>query len=440
MNYYFAILFVILAGIFSACSNDTGYSSEPPDEATIKRGADVEAMMKVMSSEASVCFFVENVGEQACPIQGGVNVFFNGWEDRHHVDTVAVRTWVTDIYYGPFFKKDTECEHSDIKFYWDGELAEVSRDNPRELPLVKVPETIYTEEHVLSVKMDSAKCAGISHDIRFVPGKPYSSYMTGKDVMGRSDVDNRKCSDFLYQSLYPVFPVIGQYLTSAAYGDSIQSACYLHKGADSVRLKIEFENKGLSSLNAPSRAYAYLKAGDLNAFMKMDTVATLKCALVYQEGMVPAQVENLEYSEKEIVFTECPWLTLESVSVDDSLRITTSDLTPLWFFYGWVKNNGTYTYFKLEPNTRPSSAYSLEEICGEGCIETFDSIQVVAHFRTAQPIGSVEEDSVFPTYLEVPRDTAIIDSMIRAFTDDEGNILRAYRRLDAKRIANPLKN
>ena len=457
MKYCFLILSAMLAGFLAAC--DSGYSSSDPEltEEQKKAYEDRLAVGNTLEWESDVCFYVENAGLQNCPIQA-YSAFFQDWTNRHHEDTIVVRSRVTDIFYNPQFRKDTECSLSDITVFWDGIRAETYETSaPRAMHHlgVKVPETIYTQEHVLTIQMDSVKCANISQTIHFIPGEPSAHYDIASPVfqMGSS------CTDGFFAYIVPDFPIVWDYSSSerAAYGDSLQSNCYLQKGEDTLRLNLSFIHPEVRSLVKASNVQAYLyDKTHIIDFIGKDSSATLKCALVYQSGLVPAKVENLTYGEKEISFKECEIHTIKSISIDDSLRVQIDGRHMVNAFYGRVKNNGEYVRFKLEPENLQTVvdedscngsscifykrfSYAMEDICGENCLQTFDSLLILASF-SGQPASSLSEYLAYIPYKpEFPRDSSLIDSAIAGVIDSNGKFRDGFKKFDVKQVANPLK-
>ncbi len=456
MKYRYATLSAILASILAAC--DSGNSSSEPEltEEQKKAYEDRLALESTLEWEPDVCFYVENAGLQKCPIQ--TNAFFHDWANNHHEDTIEVKSRVTDIYYNPQLRKDTDCSLSDITAFWDGVQAETyETSDPRATHHlgIKVPETIYTQEHVLTIQMDSAKCANISQTIHFIPGEPSAFYNTASpDISTRSS-----CTDNFFAYIHPNFEFVWDYSSSAlaAYGDSLQSNCYLQKGADTLRVNLSFINPEVRSLVQASHAQAYLYDNPhIIDFIGKDTSATLKCALVYQSGLVPAKVEKLTYGEKEITFQECEIHSIQAVSIDDSLRVQVSGRHIVNYFYGRVKNNGEYTRFRLEPQNLQTIldeescngsdcifykqfSYAMEDICGENCLQNFDSLLIIAQFA-GQPASSLSEYRVYvPSNLEFPKDTSVIDSAIAEVIDSNGKFRDNFRNFDVKQVANPLK-
>ena len=320
---------------------------------------------------------------------------------------------------------------------------------------IKVPETIYTQEHVLTIQMDSAKCANISQTIHFIPGEPSAFYNTASPGF----TTRSSCTDNFFAYIHPNFEFVWDYSSSAlaAYGDSLQSNCYLQKGADTLRVNLSFVNPEVRSLVQASHAQAYLYDNPhIIDFIGKDTSATLKCALVYQSGLVPAKVEKLTYGEKEITFQECEIHSIHAISIDDSLRVQVSGRHIVNYFYGRVKNNGEYMRFRLEPQNLQTIldeescngsdcifykqfSYAMEDICGENCLQNFDSLLIIAKFA-GQPASSLSEYRVFvPSNLEFPKDTSVIDSAIAEVIDSNGKFRDNFRNFDVKQVANPLK-
>ena len=457
MKYRFAILSAMLAGFLAAC--DSGNSSSDPEltDEQKKASEDRHAIENTLEWEPDVCFYVENAGLQKCPIQT-FRAFFQDWTNRHHEDTIVVKTRVTDIFYNPQFRKDTECSLSDITVFWDGTRAETYETSaPRAMHHlgIKVPETIYTQEHVLTIQMDSAKCANISQTIHFIPGEPSAFYNTASPGFNTRS----SCTDGFFTYIHPDFQFVWDYSSSerAAYGDSLQSNCYLQKGADTLRLNLSFINPEVRSLVNASHAQAYLYDNPhIIDFIGKDSSATLKCALVYQSGLVPAKVENLTYGETEISFKECEIHSIKAITIDDSLRVQIDGRHIVNAFYGRVKNNGEYVRFKLEPENLQTVvdeescngshcifykqfSYAMDDICGEKCLQTFDSLLIIASF-SGQPASSLSEYLVFvPNKAEFPRDSSVIDSAIAAVIDSNGKFRENFRKFDVKQVANPLK-
>lgn len=456
MKYRYATLSAILASLLAAC--DSGSSSSEPEltEEQKKAYEDLLALESTLEWEPDVCFYVKNAGLQKCPIQ--TNAFFHDWANNHHEDTIEVKSRVTDIYYNPQLRKDTDCSLSDITAFWDGAQAETyETSDPRAMHHlgIKVPETIYTQEHVLTIQMDSAKCANISQTIHFIPGEPSAFYNTASpDISTPSS-----CTDNFFAYIHPNFEFVWDYSSSAlaAYGDSLQSNCYLQKGADTLRVNLSFINPEVRSLVQASHAQAYLYDNPhIIDFIGKDTSATLKCALVYQSGLVPAKVEKLTYGEKEITFQECEIHSIHAISIDDSLRVQVSGRHIVNYFYGRVKNNGEYMRFRLEPQKLQTIldeescngadcifykqySYAMDDICGENCLQNFDSLLIIAQFA-GQPASSLSEYRVYvPSNLEFPKDTSVIDSAIAEVIDSNGKFRDNFRNFDVKQVANPLK-
>ena len=468
MKRYLAPFCIALTSILSACSDDS--SSSGNNELSLEYQQyeqDRDAINSVLKQQPTLTLYVKNAGEQDRPFYGGNTNSLN-WQNRHFEDTIQINSYVTDIYYTVFFQEESECSFSDVEFYWNGKKTEASQikgSYDQDILAVHAPETINTQEHVLEVKMDSAKCANISETFHFTPGYAKPIAYTGKVIY---ETGERKCKWSFYEDMYASIYQLG---SKAIYVDSVRSECFMKKSSesktDSIKLAMSFDERGLTALSSPTHAQAFLSGEKLTSFIGNDSTATIsiKCGLVYQTSPETVDPENLEYSEKEIQFEPCFQYSITDIALDDSLRVTTRQAVSMDMVFGKIKIDGTSKYFIIqrseetpftttythtgscEPYVAETCStfvhypFDIDEVCGADCQKNYDSLQVIARFASPHPSYTFNEylANVYLPRFEYLKDTLAIDSLINAMTDAQGNILPDYTMYSAIRIANPSK-
>ena len=468
MKKYIAPFCIALTGFLSACSDDS--SSSGNEELSLERQKyeqDRAAINSVLEQQPTLTFYVKNAGEQGRALYGGNTDLFD-WQNRHLEDTIEIDSYVTDIYYTVFFQDESECSLSDVEFFWDGERTEVTltqNSYKQDALVIHAPETINTKEHVLDVKMDSAKCANISETFHFTPGYPKPSAYTGRVIY---ETGERKCKGSFFEDMYASIYLLG---SKAIYVDSVRSECFMKKNieskTDSIKLAMNFDERGITALSSPTHAQAFLSGEKLTSFIGNDSTATIsiKCGLVYQTSPETVDPENLEYSEKEIQFEPCFQYSITDIALDDSLRVTTRQAVSMDMVFAKITIGDTHKYFIIhnsketpfttyythtgscEPyiaeacSTYVHYPFSIDNVCGADCKKNYDSLQVIARFAAPQPSYTFTEymANVYLPRFEYDKDTLAIDSLITAMTDAQGNILPDYTMYSAIRIANPSK-
>ena len=454
MKNFFALSVLLSLGIFAACDDgSSSHSSELTPEQQ-QRADDLDAIRSTLE-RLEFCFYAENAGEQDCPVYDDL-LTLEKWEGKHRDYTFPARNITTNLYFSANFKTGISCDVSDMKFTLDGksvEPTEAEGSYGNTFQTFKVPENFYTEEHELHVQMDSTNCNGLSVTFHTVPPEKSPNAIAGKPIF---QTNREKCSDVFFEDMYASIYQLG---THAIYADSTRSLCFLEKNGDTLMLDVHFETYGITNLSSPSRAQAYLKGDALTQFIGDDTSATLKCALVYQSWIEPGEPLGLDYNEKEVLFAKCKPHPVKDITVDDSLRITTST-DNLQMAYGKVWKKGTVSRFAVDykkmgrhyaPNDPDCNEYTSgcdlgshpvysvgpKDICENDCLFDYDSIQVITQEIPFQGYTSLGE-FLAATYLPrvvMPADSATLDSTFAAMTDAKGDILPDYRIFGAKRIS-----
>lgn len=447
--------------LLAACDSPSSSDNDKPTPEQIQRALDRSAIEGTLKNLV-LGFYIENVGDQSSAASDEI-FYLDKWQGLQRIDTIKVNSYATHAYFTFSFKPESQCTYSDIKFTLDGktvESHELDKGYPPKYLLVKLPESINTEEHDIFVQMDSAKCANLSQSYHFIPGIPSSVVYSGITSFNSRVIsinrENEVCRDKFYIDLYENIYDLG---STAIFADTVHSRCYLKNGSDSVMLDLQFDTKGIESLSDHSHAKAYLDDKYLPKFLKGDSTATIGCALFYQRSQSFIEPNVWKYSKDSVKFVNCPFHQIDSLIVSDSLRIATA-IYCINRVFGKVKIKDSYRYFDLEPanirsveeyscndNTKPciyhhELAYAFEDICGKNCKQDFDSLQIVIQY-TGQPYANMKEDLITipgkPGDLELPQNSAFLDSLINLMTDSKGDILPDYRSFAAKRIANPQK-
>ena len=468
MKRYIAPFCIALTSILCACSEDSSSSgnNEPSPEYQ-QYEQDRAAINSVLKQQPSLSFYVKNAGVQGRDLYYGNTDLFD-WQNRHFEDTIEIDSYVTDIYYTVFFQEESECSFSDVEIFWDGEKAEVTQAKnsyKQDALVVHAPETINTKEHVLEIKMDSAKCANISETFHFTPGYAKPIAYTGKVIY---ETGERKCKGSFFEDMYASIYQLG---SNAIYVDTVRSECFMKKSSesrtDSIKLTMSFDERGLTALSSPTHAQAFLSGEELKSFVGDDSTATIsiKCGLVYQTSPETVDPKNLEYSEKEIQFEPCFQYSITDIALDDSLRVTTRQAVSIDMVFGKIKIGDTSKYFIIEHSeetpftttyTHTGSCepyiaeacstfvhypFNIDDVCGADCKKNYNSLQVIARFASPHPSYTFNEylTNVYLPRFEYDKDTLAIDSLINAMTDAQGNILPDYTMYSAIRIANPSK-
>ena len=446
-------------GFLSACDSPNSGESYKPTPEEKQRAIDYNAITSTLRG-LGVGFYHENAGDQGTALSDDM-FYLNKWQGRNLVDTLIVNSYATQLNFSFSFKDGSPCSYSDIKFILDGKQVDAFEFDkgygPKYLS-IKAPESINSEEHDVVVQMDSLKCENLSQSYHFIPGIPRSHVYTGKSIFASSHTtmngEKEVCSDKFFIDMYASIYELG---STVVFADTVHSNCYLKKGSDSVMMDLKFETTGITSLSDHSRAQAYMSDAALTKFLKGDSTAVIGCALFYQQSSKFAEPDSVNYTEGNIKFVKCHSHQIDSLTVSDSLRIA-AEAYSAYRIFGKVKIKDSYTFFNLDAkniryvddtpcsayDTTPclshsEFAYAFEDICGNDCKQTFDSIQVIIQYIN-QPYSNLNEALLtIPNKLEFPKDSAFMDSVINILTDSNGNILPDYRTLAAKRISNPLK-
>ena len=377
---------------------------------------------------------------------GGDGTYISeGFRQSRVIDTtIEINKFIEEMVINIRFNDPSVCNYSNTKFLLNGK--EIKGEKSTESNGSLVFKDIFkkqNETYRIEILTDSAKCGNLKETYTLVPSeKPGDAHFT--EVCYNPD-DAYYIKGHFYARVIPCY-YGGFYST---YADSVQSKCFLKTESDTMELKIEFE-KDYDIMNARyyQEGSVSLDSVTLVNFLKDDTSATLSCALVFQDWVVPAQVtRELKYYNKNFFFKEASKARLLDVITNEYYLMTVEPYNFVDYLFTRTTVNGEKIFAKEGYGIYDSTSLGiLHEIrwkdVYDGLIDestTEDSVQILA---VSWPEGFTrsEETALFQRLREIyaEEDSTIfattLDSIMNAVTDKAGNIKEQFYFMDAKRV------
>ena len=440
-NVKWLALISLLLSTFVACS-ESGMTVE--EKAAEKQRKEEQAEYHLLDSI---------VGDMATVIRfnhsrGGDGMYISdGFRMNRVIDTtIEINKFIKDMIVTIRFSDPSVCNYGNTKFLLNGKEIKGEEDpDPYQGLIFKDIFENQDETHRIEILLDSAQCGNLKESYTLVPSEnPGDAHFT--EVCYNSD---DPYSTFIKGQFYArVLPCYygGFYST---YADSLQSKCFLKTGSDSMELKIDFE-KDYDIMNA--RYYQHgdvaLDSATLVNFLKNDTSATLSCALIFQDWLVPAQVKReFKYYDKTFYFKEVNKVRLLDVIANDYSLMTVEPYNFVDHLFTRTTVNGKKIFahkgYGVYDSTTLGVLHSIRwKDVYDGLIDestTEDSVQILAvswFFGASAPdemalsrrlreIYAEEDSTVFATTL---------DSIMNVVTDEAGNIKEQFYFMDARRV------
>ena len=437
----FFTLTSILFGAFVACS-DNGMTAE--EKAAEKQREEEHAEYLLLDSI---------VGDHATVIRfnyssGGNGMYISdGFRQSRVIDTtIEINKFIKDMTVSIRYSDPSVCNYDNTKFLLDGKEIKGEPDSdPYGGLIFKDIFEKQDETHRIEIFSDSAKCGNLKESYTLVPSKnPGDAHFTEVCYDTNNDLGYFIKGHF-YSRVLPCY-YGGFYST---YADTVQSKCLLRTESDSIELKIDFE-KDYDIMNARyyQEGFVSLDSTTLVNFLKEDTSATLSCVLIFQDWLIPAQVNReFKYYNSTVYFRNKDKVRLLDVEANEYYLSTLEpyNFTAYLFTRTTVNNEKIFAYgtFGLYDSTELGVTHRIRwkdvynGLIDESTAE--DSVQVLV---VARPSGSTtqEEMVLYQKLREITWDEnadifeTTLDSIMDVVTDKAGNIKEQFYFMDAKRV------
>lgn len=426
---------------FTACT-DSGMTPEEKE-----REKELEAYRAERDLLDSIVGGMSSVIQLNHSSGGNGTYISDGFRPSRNIDTtIEISKFVKDMIVEIRFSDPTVCNYKNTKFLLNGKeiKGEQSSDSYGRLLFSDIFEK-QDETHRLEIQLDSANCGNLKETYTLVPSKnPGEAHFT-EVCYNYDDYFSTYVEGYFYSRVIPCY-YGGFYST---YADTLQSRCFLKTESESMELKIDFE-KDYDIMNSShyQRGEVSLDSATLVNFLNGDTSATLSCALIFQDWLVPAQVNReFKYYNHSIHFKKAEKLRLLDLVVND-YNISTvepSNLVSFLFTRTTVKGEKIFASesYGLYHTTSLGVMHQMRwKDVYDGLIDestSEDSVQVLA---VAWPTGATtkEEDELFTIlrYIRSEEDSSVfattLDSVMNVVTDEAGNIKDKFYFMDARRI------
>ena len=439
-------LLLLFVTVFVACSDD-GSSAKEPGESAKKEWFDTE--------EAEVIGSILGIGMDI-----GVQFAFDyagTWHYGNSVQlemdsTVELNEYVKDLRLDISFVDTATCNYQNTRVLVDGKELECALDDSRYW-LCRDFLPSLTESHRLEILLDSAKCGNIKRLYTIVPSKG-----PGKAWNPSPECRNSFCEKLALNNFFVELGII-DIADRRMYSwelDTLQSACYLMHGSDSIDLKKDFEqNYDFWNTNHYRRMVVSADSASLAGLMQGDTLATLACAIIYQSWYVHQKLDSIKFYEREVNIQSYQKKRLISTGFTEegTLELKSADGFPKDVFIR-ANVNGVHKYYYedfFSPRGNSQVGFyndvSLDSIYGGYASTERDSIQFIV-MDDAEIGTSIEENNIRSILRFLPyvhhdgvvdqglndSTIAVLDSIIDVVTDAAGNIKPEFLFMDAKRI------
>lgn len=393
------------------------------------------------------------VGDHATVIRfnyssGGNGMYISdGFRQSRVIDTtIEINKFIKDMTVSIRYSDPSVCNYDNTKFLLDGKEIKGEPDSdPYGGLIFKDIFEKQDETHRIEIFSDSAKCGNLKESYTLVPSKnPGDAHFTEVCYDTNNDLGYFIKGHF-YSRVLPCY-YGGFYST---YADTVQSKCLLRTESDSIELKIDFE-KDYDIMNARyyQEGFVSLDSTTLVNFLKEDTSATLSCVLIFQDWLVPAQVNReFKYYNNTVYFRNKDKARLLDVEANEYYLSTLEpyNFTAYLFTRTTVNDEKIFAYgtFGLYDSTELGVTHRIRwkdvynGLIDESTAE--DSVQVLV---VARPSGSTtqEEMVLYQKLREITWDEnadifeTTLDSIMDVVTDEAGNIKEQFYYMDAKRV------
>ena len=393
------------------------------------------------------------VGDHATVIRfnyssGGNGMYISdGFRQSRVIDTtIEINKFIKDMTVSIRYSDPSVCNYDNTKFLLDGKEIKGEPDSdPYGGLIFKDIFEKQDETHRIEIFSDSAKCGNLKESYTLVPSKnPGDAHFTEVCYDTNNDLGYFIKGHF-YSRVLPCY-YGGFYST---YADTVQSKCLLRTESDSIELKIDFE-KDYDIMNARyyQEGFVSLDSTTLVNFLKEDTSATLSCVLIFQDWLVPAQVNReFKYYNNTVYFRNKDKVRLLDVEANEYYLSTLEpyNFTAYLFTRTTVNDEKIFAYgtFGLYDSTELGVTHRIRwkdvynGLIDESTAE--DSVQVLV---VARPSGSTtqEEMVLYQKLREITWDEnadifeTTLDSIMDVVTDKAGNIKEQFYFMDAKRV------
>ena len=393
------------------------------------------------------------VGDHATVIRfnyssGGNGMYISdGFRQSRVIDTtIEINKFIKDMTVSIRYSDPSVCNYDNTKFLLDGKEIKGEPDSdPYGGLIFKDIFEKQDETHRIEIFSDSAKCGNLKESYTLVPSKnPGDAHFTEVCYDTNNDLGYFIKGHF-YSRVVPCY-YGGFYST---YADTVQSKCLLRTESDSIELKIDFE-KDYDIMNARyyQEGFVSLDSTTLVNFLKEDTSATLSCVLIFQDWLVPAQVNReFKYYNNTVYFRNKDKVRLLDVEANEYYLSTLEpyNFTAYLFTRTTVNDEKIFAYgtFGLYDSTELGVTHRIRwkdvynGLIDESTAE--DSVQVLV---VARPSGSTtqEEMVLYQKLREITWDEnadifeTTLDSIMDVVTDKAGNIKEQFYFMDAKRV------
>ena len=418
---------------FVACS-DNGMTAEEKAAKLQREKVLIEQnlMDSIVGGMATVIRFNFSAGGNGMYISDGFRM------DRVIDTTIEINKFIKDMIVTIRFSDPSVCNYGNTKFLLNGKEIKGKPDSDPYSGLVfKDIFEKQDETHRLEILLDSAKCGNLKETYTLVPSKnPGEAHFTEVCYYEATNDYGRFIKGHFYNRVVPCY-YGGFYST---YADTVQSKCFLKTESDSMELKIDFE-KDYDIMNARyyQEGEVSLDSVTLDNFLKDDTSATLSCALIFQDWLVPAQVNReFKYYNKTFRFKNVNKYRMDHISGSDYQLVVVDDTSPSYIDYLFTRTSlhGEKIFAKAGSyQIRWKDVYDGRH--DESTAE--DSVQVLV---VGWPAGSTteQEDILVKKLKDVywEEDSTVfattLDSIMNVVTDEAGNIKEQFYFMDAKRV------
>ena len=212
--------------------------------------------------------------------------FFEGYRSSTDViDTFFFNSQVPEFRIKVHFVDTNVCNYTNTQIMLNGEIIQGHK---------------YPYDST-QIQYDSLLCGNIRETHVFIPSTvPNSPIHTEVGFEPRGNYDHYFAKGHFFSRVYPAY-YMQQY---KVWADTLNSKCFLKTPVDSIQLKMVFEEKAQTDYEYPSAMIAINDSAKLVEFLQGESVAILSCALVYQSGTIPVQVDHVNYYSEKIYFRE----------------------------------------------------------------------------------------------------------------------------------------
>lgn len=419
---------------FVACSDNSMTAEEKAAEIQReKEHIEHKLIDSIVGGMATVIRFNFSAGGNGMYISDGFRM------NRVIDTTIEINKFIKDMIVTIRFSDPSVCNYGNTKFLLNGKEIKGEEDpDPYQGLIFKDIFENQDETHRIEILLDSAQCGNLKETYTLVPSKnPGEAHFTEVCYYEATNDYGRFIKGHFYNRVYPCY-YGGFYST---YADTVQSKCFMKTESDSIELKINFE-KDYEIMNARyyQEGAVSLDSATLDNFLKGDSSATLSCALIFQDWLVPAQVINREYKyyNKTFHFRNVDKYRMNYISANDYQLTVVDNTSPSYIDYLFTRTSlhgekifskaGTYQIRWKDVYDGRHDESSVEDsvqvlVVGWPAASTTEQEDILV--KMLKDVYWEEDSTVFVTTL---------DSIMDVVTDMAGNIKEQFYFMDAKRV------